>query len=262
MTVDLTHKPRIDSLSAGTSVIASDFPAVRVNPSLTIQVIELNLRFEDLSARCPRVIHLLTTVRSRVPSSSTQLAAMWTADRRLSRPAGLTALALGGNGHGLLPSGPQLSHHATSRGNFFHLHLVSDATGETLITVARAAAAQYASVAPIEHIYPLVRTEKQLDRVHRRNRGGARHRALHHARHRAGRAAADQVPRVQPARACRSSIRCWRCSSPISAPSRPSASARSTRSMPNISSASMRSTTPCCTTTASTPTISNMPTWC
>jgi regulator of PEP synthase PpsR (kinase-PPPase family) len=50
-------------------------------------------------------------------------------------------------------------------GGFFHLHLVSDATGETLITVARAAAAQYASVAPIEHIYPLVRTEKQLDRV-------------------------------------------------------------------------------------------------
>ena len=50
-------------------------------------------------------------------------------------------------------------------GSYFHLHLVSDATGETLITVARAAAAQYASVAPIEHIYPLVRTEKQLDRV-------------------------------------------------------------------------------------------------
>jgi regulator of PEP synthase PpsR (kinase-PPPase family) len=51
------------------------------------------------------------------------------------------------------------------RGKFFHLHLVSDATGETLITVARAAAAQYATVAPIEHIYPLVRTEKQLERV-------------------------------------------------------------------------------------------------
>src|SRR6195256_3829136 len=50
-------------------------------------------------------------------------------------------------------------------GNFFHLHLVSDATGETLITIARAAAAQYATVAPIEHIYPLVRTEKQLERV-------------------------------------------------------------------------------------------------
>jgi regulator of PEP synthase PpsR (kinase-PPPase family) len=31
--------------------------------------------------------------------------------------------------------------------------------------VARAAAAQYASVAPIEHVYPAVRTNKQLDRV-------------------------------------------------------------------------------------------------
>jgi [pyruvate, water dikinase]-phosphate phosphotransferase / [pyruvate, water dikinase] kinase len=49
--------------------------------------------------------------------------------------------------------------------NYFHLHLLSDSTGETLITVARAAAAQYAKVAPIEHIYPLVRTEKQLDRA-------------------------------------------------------------------------------------------------
>src|SRR6266571_4887417 len=50
-------------------------------------------------------------------------------------------------------------------GNYFHLHLVSDATGETLITVARAAAAQYVTVSPIEHIYPLVRSQKQLDRV-------------------------------------------------------------------------------------------------
>jgi [pyruvate, water dikinase]-phosphate phosphotransferase / [pyruvate, water dikinase] kinase len=49
--------------------------------------------------------------------------------------------------------------------SYFHLHLVSDATGETLITVARAAAAQYATVSPIEHIYPLVRSGKQLDRV-------------------------------------------------------------------------------------------------
>jgi regulator of PEP synthase PpsR (kinase-PPPase family) len=48
---------------------------------------------------------------------------------------------------------------------YFHLHLVSDATGETLITVARAAAAQYSKVAPVEHVHPLVRTQKQLDRV-------------------------------------------------------------------------------------------------
>ena len=48
---------------------------------------------------------------------------------------------------------------------YFHLHLISDATGETLITVARAAAAQYAKVQPVEHVHPLVRTQKQLDRV-------------------------------------------------------------------------------------------------
>ncbi|GGG32211.1 pyruvate, water dikinase regulatory protein [Chelatococcus composti] len=49
--------------------------------------------------------------------------------------------------------------------NFFHLHLVSDATGETLIAVARAAAAQYEGVSAIEHIYPLVRSRAQLERV-------------------------------------------------------------------------------------------------
>ena len=50
-------------------------------------------------------------------------------------------------------------------GSFFHLHLVSDATGETLITVARAAAAQYEGITAVEHVYPLVRTSKQLERV-------------------------------------------------------------------------------------------------
>jgi regulator of PEP synthase PpsR (kinase-PPPase family) len=50
-------------------------------------------------------------------------------------------------------------------GSYFHLHLISDSTGETLITVARAATAQYSKVLPVEHIYPLIRTQKQLDRV-------------------------------------------------------------------------------------------------
>jgi regulator of PEP synthase PpsR (kinase-PPPase family) len=50
-----------------------------------------------------------------------------------------------------------------SQTGYFHLHLVSDSTGETLITVARAAAAQYANLQPVEHIYPMVRTKKQLD---------------------------------------------------------------------------------------------------
>ncbi|HWW36213.1 MAG TPA: pyruvate, water dikinase regulatory protein [Xanthobacteraceae bacterium] len=48
---------------------------------------------------------------------------------------------------------------------YFHLHLISDSTGETLITVARAAAAQYSRIMPVEHVHPLVRTQKQLDRV-------------------------------------------------------------------------------------------------
>src|SRR5690606_18682316 len=47
--------------------------------------------------------------------------------------------------------------------HYFNLHLVSDATGETLLAVGRAAAAQYATVSPIEHVYPLVRNQKQLD---------------------------------------------------------------------------------------------------
>jgi len=40
---------------------------------------------------------------------------------------------------------------------------VSDATGETLLAVGRAAAAQYATVSAIEHVFPLVRNQKQLD---------------------------------------------------------------------------------------------------
>ena len=42
--------------------------------------------------------------------------------------------------------------------SYFHLHLVSDSTGETLTTIAKAAAVQYAQVRPIEHVHPLVRT--------------------------------------------------------------------------------------------------------
>jgi [pyruvate, water dikinase]-phosphate phosphotransferase / [pyruvate, water dikinase] kinase len=49
--------------------------------------------------------------------------------------------------------------------SYFHLHLVSDSTGETLIAASRAAAAQYQGVASIEHVYPLVRTPSQLDRI-------------------------------------------------------------------------------------------------
>ena len=47
----------------------------------------------------------------------------------------------------------------------FHLHLISDATGETLMSVGRAAAAQYEGISAIEHIYPLVRSREQLDKA-------------------------------------------------------------------------------------------------
>ncbi len=49
--------------------------------------------------------------------------------------------------------------------NYFHLHLVSDATGETLIAVSRAVAALFQSAASIEHVYPLIRSRAQLDRA-------------------------------------------------------------------------------------------------
>jgi regulator of PEP synthase PpsR (kinase-PPPase family) len=49
--------------------------------------------------------------------------------------------------------------------SFFHLHLISDATGETLLAAGRAAAAQYKDARAIEHIYPLIRTDKQLMKV-------------------------------------------------------------------------------------------------
>jgi hypothetical protein len=48
---------------------------------------------------------------------------------------------------------------------YYHLHLVSDATGETLNTVAKAAAAQYAAFRPIAHIYALVRTQSQIKKA-------------------------------------------------------------------------------------------------
>ena len=48
---------------------------------------------------------------------------------------------------------------------YFHIHLVSDSTGETLNAMARAVCARFDDVLPIEHIYSLVRSERQLERV-------------------------------------------------------------------------------------------------
>lgn len=48
---------------------------------------------------------------------------------------------------------------------FFHVHLVSDSTGETLNTITRAAVALFDRAQPIEHAYFLVRSRRQLDRA-------------------------------------------------------------------------------------------------
>ena len=48
---------------------------------------------------------------------------------------------------------------------YFHVHLVSDSTGETLNAMARAMCARFDDVLPIEHIYSLIRSQRQLDRV-------------------------------------------------------------------------------------------------
>jgi regulator of PEP synthase PpsR (kinase-PPPase family) len=47
----------------------------------------------------------------------------------------------------------------------FHFHLVSDATGETILSVAHAAVAQFEDVEAIEHVWALVRSARQMDRV-------------------------------------------------------------------------------------------------
>jgi regulator of PEP synthase PpsR (kinase-PPPase family) len=48
---------------------------------------------------------------------------------------------------------------------YFHIHLVSDSTGETLNAMARAVCARFTDILPIEHIYALVRSPRQLDRA-------------------------------------------------------------------------------------------------
>ncbi len=46
-----------------------------------------------------------------------------------------------------------------------HLHLISDSTGETVTTVARAAVSQFEDVVPVEHVWFFVRTRAQLEKV-------------------------------------------------------------------------------------------------
>ena len=47
----------------------------------------------------------------------------------------------------------------------FHLHLVSDSTGDTLTNLARACVVQFENVRPVEHVWRLVRGEAKINTV-------------------------------------------------------------------------------------------------
>ena len=48
----------------------------------------------------------------------------------------------------------------------FHLHLLSDSTGETLENIAKAALAQFDGAENVvKHFWPMVRSESHLDRI-------------------------------------------------------------------------------------------------
>ena len=59
----------------------------------------------------------------------------------------------------------QLIARTTPIATFFHVHLVSDSTGETLNAMLKATASQFAAAKPLEHIYALVRSRKQMDKT-------------------------------------------------------------------------------------------------
>jgi regulator of PEP synthase PpsR (kinase-PPPase family) len=48
---------------------------------------------------------------------------------------------------------------------YFHVHLVSDSTGETLVAMMKASTAQFRSATALEHLHALVRSEAQLERT-------------------------------------------------------------------------------------------------
>lgn len=45
---------------------------------------------------------------------------------------------------------------------YFHVHLVSDSTGETLVALMKASTAQFKSATALEHLHALVRSEAQM----------------------------------------------------------------------------------------------------
>ena len=54
---------------------------------------------------------------------------------------------------------------STYRMKNFHLHCVSDSTGDTIRIVSRACLVQFDGVEPVEHLWPLARTPRAIERV-------------------------------------------------------------------------------------------------
>ena len=48
---------------------------------------------------------------------------------------------------------------------YFHVHLVSDSTGETLVGIMKASTAQFKNATPLEHLHALVRSERQMEKT-------------------------------------------------------------------------------------------------
>jgi len=47
---------------------------------------------------------------------------------------------------------------------YFHVHLVSDSTGETLVAMMKASTAQFRNATALEHLHTLVRSEAQMEK--------------------------------------------------------------------------------------------------
>lgn len=48
---------------------------------------------------------------------------------------------------------------------YFHVHLVSDSTGETLVAMMKASTAQFRNATALEHLHALVRSESQMNKA-------------------------------------------------------------------------------------------------
>lgn len=48
---------------------------------------------------------------------------------------------------------------------YFHVHLVSDSTGETLVAMMKASTAQFRNATALEHLHALVRSESQMQKT-------------------------------------------------------------------------------------------------